>query len=129
MYKYFYCSYPNLQVQCTLTIDPSFPALFHIRSLLAIALTFAFRTTYLPASQVEEKTVLAYVLLKVVVGLLLHPGSQLQCCIVNMPVLEMKYEIMPPYSFCRPDYTVTAVSVLNQPLRVSNKAGCTDESR
>ena len=58
-------------------------------------MTFAFRTTHLPASRVIEKATLAYVVpLGVVVGLLLPQGSQLQCCIMNMPVLDVKSEKM-----------------------------------
>ena len=38
-------------------------------------------------------------LLEVVVGLVLPAGSQLQCSIMDMPVLEMKYEKMSPYSY------------------------------
>ena len=64
-----------------------------------IGSTFAFRITHLPASEVEEKAVLAYiqVLFEVVVGLMLPPGSQLQCCIVNMPVPERKSVKMSAY--------------------------------
>ena len=103
MYKWFYCSYPDLQVQCALTIAPFFPAMFQAlfarSGALWLGLTIAFRTTHLPASQVKEKAVLAYmVLLEAVVGLLLPPRSQLQCCIINMPVLQMKDEETSPCS-------------------------------
>ena len=56
---------------------------------------FAFRTTHLPASQVKEKAVLAYMVsLEVVVGLLLPPRSQMKFCIVNLAVLDAKSEKM-----------------------------------
>ena len=81
-------------------IAPAFPAMFQAlfarSGALWVGLTFAFRTAHSPA-QVKEKAVLHVVyvvLLEVVVGLLLPPESQLQFCIVNMPVLEMKSEKM-----------------------------------
>ena len=117
MCKNFYCSYLDLHALCALTISPSFPATFQalfVKSgALWLGLTFAFRTTHLPASQVEEKAVPAYmVLLEVVVVLLLSPGSQLQCWIVNMPVLEMKSEKMSAYSILVQERT----SELHSPL-------------
>ena len=83
-----------------------------IRSSLA-RVAFAFRATQFPASQVEEKEVLAYmVFLEVVVGLLLPPGSQVKCCIVNLPVLDAKSEKMLAYTILVQERTTEFHSLL-----------------
>ena len=57
------------------------------------------------------------VLLEVVVDVLLPTGSQLQCCIVNVPVLEMKSEKMSAYSILVQERT----SELHSPLLSGEK--------
>ena len=82
-----------------LTIVPFFPAMFQalivckIRSSLARADLFLQNHTSVSIKGRPESSP-SMVLLEVVVGLLLPPGSQLHCCIVNMSVMEVKYEKM-----------------------------------